>query len=495
MNVSSQQYDIASHCMGLGELLSVLGIDSDLDIPITGLAEDSRKVEDNNLFIAYPGEQHDGRQYLQQAEAAGASAIVYESIDCELSYQPDLPCVGVPNLRQNVGTLANVFFQKPSDRLKLIGVTGTNGKTTCAYLLSQAFQKLGKSSAMMGTIGIGSTDNLKKQALTTGDTVSIYRNLKQFIDQGCEVVCMEVSSHGLDQGRVNALNFDVALFTNLTQDHLDYHKTMQAYGEAKARLFRFENLGCAILNADDPFSSNLSKSHKAASLITYGTAKADLKAISWQCDINGTTLVVEWKSQRAEIVSPLLGEINISNLLATAATLLSLGMDLNEVCTCLGECVSPPGRMQRFKGGNTPTIVVDYSHTPDSLERALKSLKKLCKGETWCVFGCGGDRDKGKRPLMGQVASEWSDRIIVTNDNPRTEDPEQIAREVMVGISIQAQTILDRKQAIECAVAEAGVDDVVLVAGKGHEETQTIGDEVLQLSDRQIAAALVGGVN
>lgn len=473
---------------------------------IHGLSLDSRRVAANDLFIAVPGEVSDGRDYIQQAVQNGAVAVAGEkSSTVSPEQSPEQHDYGVPGfdiagLKEHIGAIADRFYAHPSARLRLIGITGTNGKTTCAYLLAQALGLLGQRCALMSTVGTGFINALRPSALTTADAVATHRILAALLADGADAVCVEASSHGLAQGRVNGVAFDVALLTNLSRDHLDYHRSMERYGRAKGKLFRFDGLHSAVLNVDDPFGRRLLTEHRAARCLGYGfTAKdgADLRPLNLRLDENGIAFEVEYRGQTAPVRSPLIGELNVPNLLAVISTLVACGYDLGPIAAAVGRCRPPPGRMELLPAGpSRPTVVVDYAHTPDALERALTSLGKLCRGKLWVVFGCGGDRDRGKRPQMGAVAERFADRVIITDDNPRTENPAAIAAQITEGMEVGAAPKVtvchDRRRAIETAIetAIAAAGDIVLVAGKGHETTQTIGGRVLEFNDRDIVAAL-----
>ena len=512
----------------LGALLAGLAtVESRDERDIHGLSLDSRRVSANDLFIAVPGEERDGRDYIPQAVQNGAVALACEKSPREKSstaslaqtaeqapkQSPEQHDYGVPGfdikgLKEHIGIIADRFYAHPSAQLRLIGITGTNGKTTCAYLLAQALDLLGQRCALMSTVGTGFINALQPSALTTADAVATHRRLAALLADGADAVCVEASSHGLAQGRVNGVAFDVALFTNLSRDHLDYHRSMERYGRAKGKLFRFAGLHSAVVNVDDPFGRQLLTEHRAAHVLGYGLGAkdgADLRPLNLRLDENGIAFEVEYRGPtsraRAPVHSPLIGELNVPNLLAVIATLVACGYDLAQIAAAVSRCRPPPGRMELLSPGgpgppspSRPAVVVDYAHTPDALERALVSLSELCRGKLWVVFGCGGDRDRGKRPLMGAVAERLADRVIVTDDNPRTENPATIVAQIVKGMEAGATAKVtvrhDRRRAIETAIAGAAAGDIVLVAGKGHETTQTIGGRVRELNDRDIVAAV-----
>ncbi len=476
---------------------------------ITGLSLDSRRVNADDLFIAVPGEISDGRDHIQQAVENGAAAVAREKYrnaravriaEAEAAEAArGVPSFDVAGLKKHIGVIADRFYGHPSAQMRLIGITGTNGKTTCAYLLAQALERLGQRCALLSTIGAGFIGALEPAALTTADAIATHRKLAALLAAGAGAVCVEVSSHGLEQGRVNQVAFDVALLTNLSRDHLDYHRNMERYGRAKRKLFRFPGLQHAVVNRDDPFGRRLLREHAAEHCLGYGThatrgtddAHDCLRPRNLQLNENGIAFEVEYRGQTAPVRSTLIGELNVPNLLAVIATLTACGHDLGRIAAAIGHCRPPPGRMELLGEGALElqaAVVVDYAHTPDALERALTSLRQLCRGRLWVVFGCGGDRDRGKRPQMGRVAERLAERVIITDDNPRAENPADIAAQIVQGMKATATIIHDRRRAIQTAIAEAAAGDIVLVAGKGHETTQTIGARVLALNDREVVA-------
>ena len=479
------------------------------DRAIGGLSLDSRRVSANDLFIAVPGSVCDGRDHIEQAVQNGAAAVAREAVDdaqAERGARGAFEfCYGVPSfdiadLRRHIGGIAARFFDHPSAHMRLIGITGTNGKTTCAYLIAQALSALGQRCALMSTIGTGFVGALQPSPLTTADAIATQRTLASLLKRKAAAVCVEVSSHGLEQGRVNQVAFDVALLTNLSRDHLDYHGTMKNYERAKRRLFEFDDLGCAVINVDDAFGRRLLRQHGAARCIGYGLnslSKGDLRAQKVRLNENGIAFEAHYRGQAAPVRSSLIGAVNVPNLLAAIAAMLCCGYDLKQIAATAGQWRAPPGRMELLRARQSqPAVVVDYAHTPDALERALASLAALCRGRLWVVFGCGGDRDRGKRAAMGRLAETLADRVIVTDDNPRSEDPRQITAQIVRGMkSSDATVIHDRRRAIETAIAGAvaGEGDMVLVAGKGHETTQTVGDRVSNLDDRAIVTAALEG--
>jgi len=461
------------------------------DRVISTLELDSRKVSPGTLFLSVTYKSTDGREmdYIIQAVKKGAAAVAYEKrqTDIQLDNNSAVPLIAVDNLHAKIGVIASRYYGQPSKRLQLIGVTGTNGKTTFIYLLTQAFELLGKKCGMMGTIGNGYINNLKKTMLTTENAVDIQRKLSNFLDAKVNTVCMEVSSHGLEQNRVSELDFDIAVFTNLSHDHLDYHETLEQYVAAKKKLFQFPNLDMIIVNRDDLVGRQILENHRAKKSITYGMEQGDIFPRNLKVDEKGIEFSVRWNNMTVTLCSPLLGEINVSNLLAVVACLLGSGVVLTQIEAIIPQLFPPPGRMEVFRGpGDTPKVIVDYSHTPDALKSALLSIIKLKQGKLIVVFGCGGDRDSGKRPQMGRIAEQYADMVIITDDNPRSESPKEIIRQIQAGMSYPAKVIHDRRTAIQEAIRLSSVHDIVLVAGKGHEDTQITNHGVFDLSDRDV---------
>lgn len=498
--------------MKLTELLQGWVKCEDDHISISGLALNTQQLQAGDLFIAIKGQHFDGRTYLRDAISRGASAIVCEAqgLEAFLSTQSkDIPIIPVMNLDSLLGKLAKRFYHDPSKEMDVIGVTGTNGKTTSTYVIAQALTRLRKPCGVLGTLGYGFIPQLTDCALTTPDAVSLQKYFYQMKNEGAKAVAMEVSSHGLMQNRVNAIEIKSALFTNLTQDHLDYHGTMDAYGRAKQKLFQLPSLERAVVNADSPYAEKMLRAitHKipVASYTLQPTIVNTASIFKNTLPICVTSLTLNHKGVIAKLDtawgegvlrSPLLGEFNVSNLLGVLGELCLQGFSLEESLNALSFAMSAPGRMQRIGGIRTPQIIIDYAHTPDALEKALKAARVHCERRLWCVFGCGGDRDKDKRAKMGQIAGQYADRIVITSDNPRTEDPETIIDEIWQGITAEqnekAIKEMDRKAAIEYAIKHALPVDTILIAGKGHENYQIIGKELIPFSDAKIACELLG---
>jgi len=461
------------------------------------ITADSRRVEPGVAFAAYPGMHADGRKFVPDAITRGACAVLWEARAFQWDPKWNVPNLGVESLQSRLGHIADFVYGSPSKRLWITGVTGTNGKTSCAQWIAQAFDACGRRAAILGTLGNGLVGALTPATHTTPDVAVLHELLAQFHAAGAQAVAMEVSSHGLDQGRVNGVKFDVALFTNLTRDHLDYHRTMAAYGAAKAQLFTWPGLRAAIINADDPFGQSLIDGARARGqrILTYGFANADIAATAITMDRTGILLEVGTPWGRAMLTSPVVGVFNAQNLLGVLGVLLASDVPLDQAVMALAGLSAPPGRMQRFGGSGRPLVVVDYAHSPDALEKVLIALKPAVAdaGELVCVFGCGGDRDPGKRPQMGGIAARLADLVVVTSDNPRGEEPAIIASAIVKGIrdtgnrrwSIEN----DRRAAIRGAVAAAKAGDVVLIAGKGHETFQERNGQRTPFSDAAEAEA------
>lgn len=461
-----------------------------LGVRPSGLSSDSRRVRPGEAFVAYRGEHADGRAYIAQAIANGAAAVIWESGDFSWDTSWALPQVAVAQLRANVGEIASEFYGDPSARLWMIGITGTNGKTSCSHWLAQALTQLGRKTAVLGTLGNGFPGALTEAINTTPDPILLHGVLADYCAQGATGVAMEVSSHGLDQGRVNGVRFDVAVFTNLTRDHLDYHGDMAAYRAAKRRLFDWPSLRYAVLNADDAVGADIARqlAHQGMPVLTYGLDAGQVRGRNLVLDERGLRMTAHTPEGEADLHLPLMGRFNAYNLLAVLAALLASQIALQDAVTALQALRPVAGRMQLLGGGTRPRVVVDYAHTPDALEKALTSLREQTSGQLICVFGCGGNRDKGKRPLMGSAAARLADRVVVTSDNPRHEDAHAIIDDIVAGAAGDIVIEVDRAAAISRAIAEAQPGDVVLIAGKGHEAYQMIGNEKLPFSDAEVAA-------
>jgi UDP-N-acetylmuramoyl-L-alanyl-D-glutamate--2,6-diaminopimelate ligase len=455
-----------------------------LGIPVTALVSDSRRAGPGSIFAAYPGDAHDGRNFIAQAVAQRVDGVLWEADHYLWDPALDVPNAGVSGLRARLGEIAAHVYGEPSRALHMVGVTGTNGKTSVAHWVGQALTQLGRKTAVLGTVGNGFPGALTPALNTTPDAVELQQRLAQFREQGAQACVMEVSSHGLAQGRVNGTQFNVAVLTNLSRDHLDYHGDMANYADAKARLFNWPGLEWAVLNVDDAFGQQLESETRSARVAGYGFQRGAVIGENVRLTQSGLSMSVRTDWGDAEVNAPLLGRFNAANLLAVLTTLLVSGIKLDDACRALAHITPPPGRMETFGGGGHPLVVIDYAHTPDALDKALAALREIVStGRLICVFGCGGNRDRGKRPLMGQAAARRADEVWVTSDNPRNEDPLHILDEIVAGMPGKPQVEPDRARAIFEAIGQARPGDVVLIAGKGHETYQEIHGERLPFSD------------
>lgn len=471
-------------CARLPEAAAVL---HKLGAEIHALTADSRKAAAGVAFAAYPGSARDGREFIAQAIANGATAVLWEREHYQWDPAWNLPNLAVDGLRARIGEIAACVHGDPSAQLNLIGVTGTNGKTSVSHWIAQSLSLLGTPCAVIGTLGNGLPNKLAPSANTTPDAIELQAMLAGYLKAGAAACAMEVSSHGLHQGRVNGCQFKVAVLTNLTRDHLDYHGSMEAYAAAKSTLFVWPQLETAVLNLDDEFGLSLMRTTSASKVLGYGETRGDVRAEVIRVSHNGLHLKLNTPWGRSEIDASLLGRFNADNLMAALCALLASGVDLDSACRALGRVSPPAGRMQTLGGNGLPLVVVDYAHTPDALTKVLGTLRETIRqgeGRVLCVFGCGGNRDKGKRPLMGAVASNGADRVYVTSDNPRLEEPEAIIDDILEGMDpANTSTEPDRARAIFEAIGAAGPQDIVLIAGKGHEDYQDAGGEKRPFSD------------
>lgn len=473
---------------------------------VSGIELDSRKLEKNYIFIALNGAKLDGRTFIPDALTKQVCAILIEGETFLVEYEQDIPVITIPKLRPSVSYLSARFYREPSQIIRITGVTGTNGKTTCTLLLAQLSAQLLGSSSVMGTTGYGILDAksltplsqqitlLHNTGLTTPDPVSVQKILAELRDAGAVYSAIEVSSHSLDQFRVAGVQFYAAIFTNLTQDHLDYHGSLESYGIAKAKLLSMPNLSVAIFNNDDAWARELVKSAPpSVKTYTYGiNTPADVMAIDVVQHAKGTTAFLQTPWGSGHIQSPFMGLFNMGNLLAVIAAACAQGADFNLILALIPSLTAAPGRMQAISveaSAQDIQVIVDYAHTPDALENTLKAIHEHNTGHVWTVFGCGGDRDKTKRPLMGRIAEKLSDYVIVTNDNPRSEDPALIAADIVKGLQKPAGclVIANREQAIDFAIQQAKPEDIILIAGKGHEDYQIFADRTVPFSDSQHA--------
>ena len=453
---------------------------SSLNTSILGISSDSRQLQPGDAFAAYPGLHLDGRRYIPDAIARGAAAILWETRGFNWDRTWKVPHLPLEHLKARLGFFADFIYGHPSRDLWMVGVTGTNGKTSSAHWIANGLQDAGRRTAVLGTLGNGLLGGVEAGINTTPDGAYLHKLLAEYKASGASAAVMEVSSHGLDQGRVNGVAFDVALFTNLSRDHLDYHGSMADYGAAKAKLFTWPGLRVGVINSDDLFGQSLIDAARGVSrqTLSYGFGAADVLGTRLIASSAGLSFAVETPWGKGEIHSSLVGAFNASNLLGVLSVLLVSGVELESALASLAKFEAPPGRMERLGGGDAPLIVVDYAHTPDALDKVLTALRPAVDagGELVCVFGCGGDRDRGKRPEMGRLAARLADRVVVTSDNPRHEDPAAIASEIVHGIrdtgNRRYSIELDRGAAIAAAIAAAKRGDVVLIAGKGHESYQ-----------------------
>lgn len=457
-------------------------------VEVTQLCLDSRKVCAGDVFLACPGHRVDGRRFIVDAVHAGAAAVLWERDRHVWDDSLQVPNIAVAGLASLAGHLANEVCGRPSEALWLVGVTGTNGKTSVTQWLSRAFAALGRKCGVIGTLGIGFPGALKASVNTTPDSLTLHQTLAEFRAAKADVAAMEVSSIGLDQERLNGLHFDVAVHTNLTRDHLDYHGNMENYGAAKARLFDMPGLKAAVLNLDDRFGMEQARRLAGSGIQVVGytliASNADAAPVNrlvladrLTTTAAGVRFTARSGNESADLSPNLVGQFNVSNLLAVIGTLMASGFSLEEAATVAEDLTPPVGRMQTLGGIGDPLVVVDYAHSPDALEQVLTAIRATVEargGSLTCVFGCGGDRDPGKRPLMGEVASRLADKVVLTSDNPRGEDPLAILREVAAGARADVEIVADRADAIRGAILAAAPDDVIVIAGKGHEPYQEI---------------------
>ncbi|MDD5392276.1 MAG: UDP-N-acetylmuramoyl-L-alanyl-D-glutamate--2,6-diaminopimelate ligase [Thiothrix sp.] len=470
------------------------------EVMVSGLTLDNRKVQPGMAFVALRGTRQHGLMYAEAAVQAGASVVLFEPEDGLQQPPLSVGLVPVPSLREHLGTLADRFNTSPSAGLFMVGITGTDGKTSVSHFVAEALNVGTADAAVIGTLGIGLPGALQPATHTTPDALTVHHLLRDLQDSGFNSIAMEVSSHALDQGRVNGIRFDVAVLTNLTRDHLDYHGTVDAYAEAKRKLFHWPDLKTVVLNLDDAFGRRLAEELAGTSVrvIGYGVGNVDvypagtLVATDPVFDHSGIRATVVVGNDRGELQAPVLGQFNLHNLLAALGVLLAKGLELADALQRLQHVWVVPGRMERVvaekDGGKL--VVVDYAHTPGALEQVLKAVHVHTRGRLLCVFGCGGDRDRGKRPLMAQMAESSADVVIVTDDNPRTENPYQIFEDIMQGFNNTAGVTFehDRAKAIRLAIGQAQVGDTVLIAGKGHETVQILVDHSVPFDDREQAA-------
>lgn len=480
--------------MKLFELLAPLNCTVSYDIEITGIHNDSRLVKPGYLFIAYPGALADGRRFIQQAIASGATAVLYEAYPHETqALSHAVPCIAVNHLSAKLGLIAKTFYGNPAQAVNITGITGTNGKTTIAYQLAQAYEYLRQPAAYIGTLGQGRPSSLQTLANTTPDVLCLQFLLNRFAKASIKQVCMEVSSHAIALNRIEGVEFSHAIYTNLSHEHLDFHHTMQAYAATKAQLFALPSLQSVLINADDQYAAlMMAKTPKYCKTFTYGlNDNADIYAHNWQTTMTGSVVDIRAPWGGCEIKTNMIGDFNLYNSLAIFAQLMISGISLADAASVMALLQAVPGRMEVVV--QSPCVIVDYAHTPDALQNVLQTLSRLKQNRLLVVFGCGGDRDKGKRPMMGQIAGHYADRVIITSDNPRNENPHSIMSDIAAGVdtAVQPELIADRHQAIQQALNIAEKNDIVLIAGKGHEAYQQIGQERIDFSDQQLVRNLL----
>lgn len=478
-------------------LKGIASVSVEQDCDISSLSIDSREVGEGSLFVALKGTQQHGLDYAAAVTKQGASAIIWESDNAVEVQSLDVPQIEVANLREALGEISNRFYETPSQALDVIGITGTDGKTSVSHFIAQAMD----SCAVMGTLGIGLLTDLQTATHTTPDVISTHKNIASMKSKQIKALAMEVSSHALDQGRVAGVEFDVAVLTNLTRDHLDYHGTEEAYAEAKAKLFAWSGLKALVLNLDDEFGVEMAKKVggvNSASIIGYAVAPADkslsgypsgsLIAKNAVFNSSGISAQIQFGDQQADLNASVLGRFNLSNLLAALGSMIALGYSLQDAVSKINTVQTVSGRMEKVSDAEV-LAVVDYAHTPNALETVLKALREHTQNNLICVFGCGGDRDSGKRPLMAKIAEENADVVIVTDDNPRTENPEIIMKDIVAGFENSNQITIehDRAIAISKALLKARPGDTVLIAGKGHENVQILATGSVPFSDREQA--------
>jgi UDP-N-acetylmuramoyl-L-alanyl-D-glutamate--2,6-diaminopimelate ligase len=468
-------------------------------IEIQNISSDSRALQPGDLFLACGGESSHGLDYVADAIAAGVAAIAWDSSTAEAPVaEVGVPMIGVQDLAAHLGEIANRFFDRPSEHVKVVGVTGTNGKTTVAWLIAQCCELLGESCGYIGTLGTGVGEVTGGEGMTTPGAIELHRNLAEFRDAGAGWAAIEVSSHALSQRRVDGVTFDTVLFTNLSRDHLDYHGSMQNYADTKARLFRDYPAASRIVNLDSDFGAELASrcGHDVVTVSTRFDRVANGRPFVFVRSVvasgagSNVRIASSWGDGEFHLSLP--GDFNVANAVIVLAAMLQHGVPMTQACETLAGVSAPPGRMERVVSGDgLPSVYIDYAHSPEAIDVALRALRQHCAGRLWCVFGCGGDRDAGKRPQMGRVAERRADQIIITNDNPRSEPPGAIIDDILQGLAStdSATVIEDRAAAIGWAIDNAQPDDVILIAGKGHEDYQLIGADRIDFSDYGAALA------
>lgn len=485
----------------------------DLGVSIKRLESDSRRVKPGDTFLAYSGKNFDARKFIPEAIKAGANAILWEKKNFSWNPEWQLPAMPITGLKEKTGLIASYVYGHPSEKLWLVGITGTNGKTSCSHWIAQAMSVLNNKTAVIGTLGNGFPGALESTINTTPDGVLLQQMMADYLHQGADSVAIEVSSHGIVQERINGAQFSVAVLTNLSHDHLDYHGSMDAYASAKAKLFFWPGLKHAVLNLDEVYGVELSRQleNKDIQVIGYGFMQPEMsggvsdnlsvvRGSNLQSSIQGLSFDVEYQNECEHVAIDLIGRFNASNLLAVLSTLLTKGIKFTDAVNAIRQIKPIVGRMEKYGGDDLPFVIVDYAHTPDALEKVLVTLREVIKrslGNTssknanaklLCVFGCGGERDQEKRKKCGEVATRLADEVIVTNDNPRNESPQQIIDAIVSGAHQNANLSIeeDRACAIHQAIFSAKEGDIVLIAGKGHENHQEINGQKISFSDAKI---------
>lgn len=482
--------------MQIRELLKPIYPDAnDLHISFSRLVLDSRKVQPNDLFIATKGTNQDGCAYIDEAIMKGAVGVLYDAQnENDLIWQKDIPLIPIKHLSQKLASFASHFYDYPAKKMYMIGVTGTNGKTSCTHFLGQFMQRLNYPCGVIGTLGYGFLQALKDTGYTTPDAIALQEILAKLHIEGAKGIAMEVSSHSIDQGRVNDIPFDCSIFTNLSPDHLDYHGDMATYAAVKYRFLEASPQKKLVINAEDLYGSHWLQTLSHQELYAYSTEPVTHLTMpctytkTFSVGLNGITAFIVSPWGEGEVTIPLTGRFNLSNVLAAITALCLHGFSFQSIIQQIPSLHPVPGRMQTFGGQGKPVVIVDYSHSPDALLKALQTLREQISGQLICIFGCGGDRDKTKRPLMAQIAESYADQIIITNDNPRTEDPNQIVQDIMAGFGHpeRVRIVLDRAKAIAQGIQSASTSDCILVAGKGAEKYQEIGTQKIPFDDAAI---------
>ncbi len=484
-----------SETISLAEWLSPwLVIGAEDDCQVSDLVQDSRAVNPGFAFLFLPGKAAPKPQYIEMARQSGASVILMAGEQPGVRTEGECVFVSLPDLAEVAGDIVHRFFGQPGSAMAVVGVTGTNGKSSVTHFIAQLAEGLGVNAAVIGTLGYGRVSHLKETRHTTPPLVELHRMLAELHSEGCELVAIEVSSHALDQGRVDGVPFDVAVLTNLSRDHLDYHEDMESYAAAKRELFLRPELKSMVLNSDDAHGQQWLQELQGVRKSSYSQkGEASLSASLLGAQDSGLEVQVRWGQQERAVRLPLLGTFNLANFLASLGALTELGYDTRRLLDQVGHLSSVPGRLERVPLDGAPVVIIDYAHTPDALEQVLSALRPHCDAQLWCVFGCGGNRDTGKRATMGRVACDLADRVVVTDDNPRDEDPAVIADAIMSGCreskrfsKVSPKLVQPREKAILDALENARPDDWVVLAGKGHEDYQEIAGVRYRFSDQDM---------